>query len=80
MMSGMFLACDADDRLRQQLGPNNELWTPDMKSLLVECYNAKSCNSVYEITFALSGKFRVGLTDQETYKKLQRMKLEGIVD
>ncbi len=64
-------------RLRRQLGPNSELWTPDMESSLIESYKAKICNSVFEITFALIGKFRVGLTDQETYKKLQQMKLEG---
>lgn len=65
-----------NDRLRRQLGPTNGLWTPDMESSLAESYKAKVCNSVLEITFALEGEFRVRLTDQETYKKLQQMKLE----
>lgn len=69
-----------NDRLRRQLGPNNELWTPDMENSLTESYKAKVCNSVLEITFALEGEFMVGLTDQETYKKLQQMKLEDKID
>lgn len=63
-----------NDRSLKLLGPRDELWTPEMEHCLKENYRKFS---VFEITFELVGKFRVRLTDQETYKKLQRMKLEN---
>jgi len=62
------------DRSLKQLGPDDKLWTPEMEQCLKENYRIFS---VIETTFELVGKFRVRLTDQETYKKLQRMRLEN---
>ena len=51
-----------------------------MEECIVERINSKVCSSIFEMTFELGGDFGVRLTDQETYKKLQQMKLEGKVD